>query len=320
MKTAGKAKTFPLLIFILIVALIILGLCKDQIIKSAVIAGAEQQTGTKVTIGSFKFNLFKQQIRIRDFKVLNPPGFPSEAMAYFPEISLDYDLPALLKKTLHVALIVVNLREVSVVRNQKGQLNVDQLKFLHPEGPGFKLDIKNMQIDMMSLTVGRVLYRDLNEPANAPPKVFYVNVKNKTFRQITGVQQFASLILFEAIKTTAIKNAVIYGVASQLGYGSMVTNLVGHLLASDESSMDFALGFDRIFATASAVANSSGTVVSEDKQSGQIKLGAQGADVVIKVTKISGGQVNVTVSARKFFLPQPEIAANILYAIEEKLK
>ena len=317
-KTPPKLKKIFIVFLILIGAGITISLFKDQLLKSAVCLGVSQVTGTKVTMGSFALNILGQQIRIKDLKIYNPKEFPQEVLLYCPEVSVDYDLKALLKKKLHLAFVIVNLRELVVVRNKEGQLNVDNLKFLKNKSgePPFE----TMQFDMLSLNVGRVIYKDLNKNAGSSPQVFYLNIKDKIFRDITSAHQFATLILWETLKSTTIKTAAIQAVASKFGYGSMVIGVVNSLLSPDEVSVEFKKGYDQVFAVCLKVIQSQGVVKEEVKQSGLIKANVEGADVVIKMSRLTNNRVNVTVSARKLLLPKPEVAGSVMYTIEDKLK
>jgi hypothetical protein len=116
-------------IFVIIpVVFIGLSIVKDQIIKVAVRAGASRVLGTNVSVGGFSFGILRQSVRIRALKVDNPKGFPKGSMLDIAEVGLDYDLPALLGGRLHFPLVILNLSEMVVVKNQDGVLNVDALK------------------------------------------------------------------------------------------------------------------------------------------------------------------------------------------------
>lgn len=312
-------KLFILIVF-LTVAAVVFGVFKDSIVKSLVQAGAAQVTGSDVSIGSFSFDLFEQKIRLRNLKIFNPQGFPEEVAIDIPEVTVDYDLPALFKKKLHVPLIVVDLKEVVVVRNKEGKLNVDSFKFVHPDPGGFKPEFEAMEFDVLTLSIGRVVYQDLAKGEDAAVSAYYINLRDKTFRDITGVQKFATLILFEAIKTTAIKTVAVNAVASKLGLSSFVTGIVSQLMSSDEVALDFDQTFEKVYGVCRWIVNSQGTIRQEDKTTGVIKAQVQGADVVVKVSTITRNRVNVKISARKLLIPQPEVAGTLMYAIEGKLR
>ena len=49
-----------------------------------------------------------------------------------------------------------------------------------------------------------------------------------------------------------------------------------------------------------------------------VEVGA--SEVIIKIAAKTDKAVEITVSARKYLIPQPQLAAGILYQISEKLK
>ena len=58
-----------------IVILLAATFLKNQIVKSIVTIVARRATGARVTIDSLSFSIIKQQVRINNLKVYNPPGF-----------------------------------------------------------------------------------------------------------------------------------------------------------------------------------------------------------------------------------------------------
>ena len=116
------------ILIIVVIVFLCLGIIKNPLIKSVVTIGASKVVGAPVHIDSFAVGVFKQSVRIKGFKLYNPKGFPEEPLIDIPEVSVDYNLPALLGGKLHLPLIVVNLKEMVVIRNKDGKLNVDALK------------------------------------------------------------------------------------------------------------------------------------------------------------------------------------------------
>ena len=315
--SSDKLKKIFVVFLIIVLMVFIIRHFKNEILKRGVCLGISQVTGTKVTIGSLKLDILKQKIEISDLKIFNPQGFPKEVFLHCPEIDAEYDVPALLKKKdLHVLSIIVDLRELVVMRNKEGKLNVENLKFMQSKG-GEK-PFETMRIDMLSLSIGRAIYKDLS--LGGSPQVFYLNIKDKTFHDINSASKLAMVILWEGLKSTTIKTAAIAAVASKFGYGSVVMGVVNNLLASDEASIDFNKEYDQVFDVSLKVIEAMGVTKEQSKSSGLIKANVEGADVVIKVSRLTNNRVNVVVSARKLLLPKPEVAGSVMYAIEEKLK
>ncbi|MDP2653760.1 MAG: hypothetical protein Q8Q08_06985 [Candidatus Omnitrophota bacterium] len=303
---------------VLVVIAVVLNNCKEQFVKSIVMAGASRVTGSKVTVDMFDFSLPRQMLKIQNLKIYNPAGFPDEPALIFPEISVEYDLKAMLKREVHVPAVVMDLDEVSVIRNKDGKLNVDSFKFVRDKNEG-QMEFEKMRFDMLSLSVGRVIYKDYSR-AEPVLNVYNLNIKDKTFHNITSAQQFALLILFETMKSTAIKNSVVYGAASFFGWGKLPVKMVNSLLAKDETAMDFDAGYDKVYEACLEAVKSRGLLVREDRNTGMIKARVEGAVVAVRVAKITRSRVNVTVSARKLFVPKPQVAGGVLYVIEQRVK
>lgn len=318
------------LIIIFIAALVIIigaVILKDQIIKTAVQIGASKVMGTDIKIGGLSFGVFQQSIRIKDFKVANPPGFPQGVMLDVPEIGVDYDLPALLKGKLHVPLIILNLHEMVVVRNREGKLNVDALtvaqkKEVVEPSPRKKEASQQLplKIDVLRLNVGRVVYKDYGRGTEPSVQTFNVNLNNKTYRDIQSAQQLSALILVEAMKPTAIKGAKIYGVSTLLGVGFLPAGIAGALLGEDSARQEFDVAYDQAYRAVIEAIRDKGTIQSEKQDQGVAKAEVNGHSVSAKVTRLDQRKTEVVVTARKLLMPKPEMAQEILSEIQQRLK
>lgn len=56
-----------------------------------------------------------------------------------------------------------------------------------------------------------------------------------------------------------------------------------------------------------------------NKTEGAIKADVNGHNVTAKVTKLDQGKTEIVIAARKYLIPQPEVAQGILYQIQEEL-
>src|SRR3989338_1279646 len=222
-----------LVLSVIIVLLVItLAAFKDQLIKKAITSYMTRVTGASVTIDSFSLSLIKQSVRIQGFKLYNPEGFPQGVLLDIPEARADYDLALLLRKKVHLYLLLIDLKEVRLFRNKDGRLNVDSLKVARkeksPSGSGSEK--KMMQVDTFLLSVGKVVYEDSTKPKGLDMQVFNINIKNRAYRDITSARQLVVLVLIESMKGTAIKDAVIYGVGSLFGAGLLPVGVAQEIL------------------------------------------------------------------------------------------
>lgn len=311
---------------VVFVVFVVLGVVKDFAIKAAVEAAASRLLGADVRIGGFSLGLLRQSMRVRAFKIGNPPGFPQGTMLDVTEVGVDYDLSALLSGKLHFPLVILNLNEMVVVKNPDGVLNVDALKVAgkkeaapagKPEKPSKPLSLK---IDVLRLNVNRVVFKDYTQGKEPLVQVFDVNLKDKTYTDIQSAQQLAALIMVEAMKPTAIKGAKIYGVATILGAGFLPAGIAGTLLGKDSAQAEFGAPFDQAYQAALEVIRKNGTITSENKTEGVIKAGVSGHNVTVRITKLDQRKTEIIISARKFLVPRPEAAQGILEQIQERLK
>ena len=315
-----------------IVAVILVGLLliKDVIIKAVIVNVGSSVVGARVDVGSFSSNPFTQKVLIKNIKLYNPPGFPKEYLIHIPEVGVDYDLGALIGGKLHLPLVVLNVNEMVIIKNQKGELNVDSLKVVKEaksqpkKGKG--KEEKNgaqamaMQIDLLKLNFNQVVYKDFSKGAQPTVQVYPVALKDKTFENITSPEQMVTLILVQGMGPTAIKGAAIYAAAAMTGVGLIPVGIIGALTGNADVDTEFKAGLDRVYDAALKTITAMGEVKSENKSGGLIKAKVDGADVTVNLSEKSKNLTRVVVSAKQFMLPKPEVAGGIIYKLKEALK
>jgi len=194
---------------ILVIAVVALG--KDMIIKAAVEKGAEVVTGLKLNIASLKVGVLRTIVDIRSLKLFNPVGFKDALMIDMPQIYVDYDFPALLKGKVHLLKARLDLKEFIVVKNEKGELNLDSLKVVQAQKEGKKPEDKSsgklpeIRIDSLELKIGKVVYKDYSGGGEPSVREFNVNLDEK-YSNITDPYALASLIIVKALTNTTIAN------------------------------------------------------------------------------------------------------------------
>lgn len=306
---------------IVVIVLFALGVIKDQIVKSVVAIAACDITGAPVKIGGLSIGIFKQRVRIKDFKIYNPKGFPKETLLDMPAIRVDYDVFQLFKGKLHLPLVAVDLKEMVITKNKERKLNVDELKFAQPKKETLKpAETMPMQIDKASLNIGRVIFKDYSKGADPSIQVYEVAVKDKNFTNIASAQQLIALVLVEAMKPTAIKSAGIYAAATILGVGLMPAGVVGMFVGKDNAAAEYSAGKEKAYKIILEIIKKMGEIKKDEPAAGIIEARVDGSDLTIRVDRFALNKTKVTVSARKYLMPKPEIAGGILYKISEKLK
>ena len=307
---------------VVIIAILTIGIVKDQIIKSAITVVATQVTGAPVHIDGFSLSVFSQSVRISGFKMYNPEGFSKDILVDFSKINVMYDTGALFKKKLHLVNAEVDLKEMGLEKNKEGRLNVDALKVVNQEGPrqkGKPSEQMPMQIDILKLGIGKIVSKDYSAGKEPVVKVYDVNI-HKSYKNIQSAQQLAVLILAEPMKAAGIQGAKIYGVAMLAGAAVLPVAVAVTFLGKDSAQQDFAADFDNAYNVSLAVLDRMGKTTKKDKINGIIGADINSVQVSLKVQKKSDSKIRVIISARKYFFPKPEIAEGVLYEISEKLK
>ena len=203
-----KIIIIPAIVFAVLIALFF---GKNMIIKTSVSAGVKAMTGLKLSIRSMNVGVFKSLIGINELKLYNPSGFVDELMIDLPEIYVDYDLGAFMKGKAHFEEVRLNLKEFIVVKNADGQLNLDSLKVVEAaeeeevieKGKKEKTKMPDLQIDLLDLKIGTVIYKDYSKGTPPKERVFNVNIDER-YENITDPQSFVRLIILKALKNTTI--------------------------------------------------------------------------------------------------------------------
>lgn len=316
-------KKIIIVALVVIVGFFVVGMAKDQIIKSVVMAVGSNVTGTRIQIGGFSLGILKQVVSIKNFKMYNPAGFPAGVMVDLPQVHVESELFSLLKGKLHLKTVSIELKELNLIKNKEGKLNVDSLKVSQqqPEEAREKKPAKpqQMQIDLLNLNIGRIVMRDYSVEKGPAVEVYDINLK-KSYKNITGAQQLTALILTEPMKAAGIKGAAIYGVSALAGVAVLPVAATVMFMGKDSAEKDFDVSLDKLYNVSLKLLNSIGQVKKEDKASGVIQADVRGANITVKLKELSGRTNQIVISARKYMLPKPEIAGGILYQITEELK
>lgn len=314
---------------IIILAIVILfGFCvlRDLLIKSIIGSVATSVTGAPTRIGGFSLSIMRQSVKITDFKMYNPKGFPEDVLVDIPIIGVSANLGALLKGKIHLKEVDLELKEIGMAKNKEGKLNVDSLKIAEEKKPDAqgkeaKKPAKEMpiQIDLTNLSIGRVVSKDYSVEGPPVVKVYDINLK-KSYKNITSVQQLASLIISEPLKAAGIQGAKIYGAAMLTGVAALPVAAAFKFTGKDYAQASFKVTMDKAYSAGLDVIKQMGRVIKENKTDGIITAEVSGAKVTLKLKKADDKTTEITVSARKLGLPKPDIASGVIYQITDKLK
>ena len=238
MKKAG------IIVGIVIIVLAVLGLTKNMIVKTSVEKGVRFATGLNLEIGSMDVGFLKTYVGIKGLKLHNPDGYPDPIMVDFPDIYVDYDLGAILKKDIHLEQIRIHLKELTIVKNKNGDINLNELKSIAEGGEKTSAskegkasssspEIPPVRIDELLLKVDRVVYKDYSR---GTLKVRNIDINlDERYENITDVEKLVNLIVLKTLMSAGLMN--IAGLAVD-----EIRGQVSDLLAGASDFTDKALG------------------------------------------------------------------------------
>ncbi|MBF0479695.1 MAG: AsmA family protein [Candidatus Omnitrophica bacterium] len=315
-------------LIIFVVVIFCLSLAKNFLIKSAIEWGAKAVVGTSVKIQQFSLGMFSQKIRIKGFQVYNPQGFPSGILVDIPEIGVDCDIPSLLKGKNHIPLLIIDMKEMIVVKNKQGKLNVNSLKVSQkPEEKNKASSGKKaekpvvMQIDRMKLTVRKVIYKDYTSGAKEPKiNVVDVGIQDKEFKNITSAQQLASLVLYATFNSAALKSIGLYGAATVMGTAFLPVGIAAMVLMDNSATQVFDHPFNDVWNNVKMFLDKDSQNVKADMARGMMTAVRNKYSINVHIIRKGPQQVEVKVEAKRMMLANKQEAERVLYEISDAVK
>jgi hypothetical protein len=204
------------------VVVIVLAAAKNTIARVSIEKGVEVVTGLPLKMKSLNIGIINTLVGINDLRLFNPPGYEDKVMLDMPEIFIDYDLLAIIGGKIHLEEVRINLKELVVVKNAQGELNLNSLKTVQqqketkePE-PAKKGKAPELQIDTLELKIGKVIYKDYSKGGEPSVKEFNINIDEK-FYNIDNPNKLVSLILVRALMNTTVGRLANFDVNSLKG-------------------------------------------------------------------------------------------------------
>ncbi len=202
-------------VLIVIVAILAAAaLMKNLIIQNVLAAAISKVAHVPARVGSTKVSFSAASASVKDFRLMNPSGFKDRVMLDIPLISIDFNPADLWKGLIHFEELRLDLKEVVVVRNKDGRMNIDAVKPKESEKrDAVKKDEAKkqgkgkpakLQIDKLYLSVGRVVYKDYTQGDKPKVEEFNVNIRDRVYTNIQEPRGLVSLILVETLTKTTL--------------------------------------------------------------------------------------------------------------------
>jgi hypothetical protein len=192
-----------------LIGLLVLSAAKDLVIKVSVENAVSIVTGLKLSIKGLNVGIIRPVVDVKGLRIYNPPSFQERIMLDMPQIYVDYDLPAILRKDIHLRKVVIDLKEFMVVKNSKGELNLNSLKVVQdqkkgrvPAAKGRALRAPKIRIDDLHLKIGKAVYKDYSTGPDPLVREFNINMDER----YTGINDLYSLVSLIVVKSLANTN------------------------------------------------------------------------------------------------------------------
>lgn len=199
----NKIKILALVVAVFVVFSVVKNGLFQMVIGTAISKAAR----VPVQIGSTSVRLLTSTINLRNIRFQNPRGFRERVMMDIRQVYIDFDPGAIFKGQAHFEQVKLDLKEIVVIKNREGALNVDAMK--PPKGQEQKptrakgKDVK-LKIDQLYLTVGRVIYKDYSAGGEPAIQTFDIGIENREYRNIEDPAVVVNLIMFEALSRTTL--------------------------------------------------------------------------------------------------------------------
>jgi len=273
--------------------------------------------GTKVTVGSLSLGVFPAEAGLNDVRIYQPKGFEKGVMAKIPSIKARFGPIPFQEGRLSVAALTIDVPQLVVIKDTKGGLNVNELML-----GGYKTYIN---VNEFVFSAGTVIFIDHTAGTKPSVQGYDVNIYERRYSDLPTAEDIAAKMLADILGRTAIKGAVIYGVATAAGVSLLGPVAIpvgaGMILTGDDSAGDvFQKGHDSVYEAARQALKMMGDITYEDKRSGEVKGTAGGSDVTIRINDQEKNKTEARVTARRMLLPDRRTAEGVLYEISIRLE
>ena len=187
---------------IVIGLLVVLVLGRNIIVRKAAEVGTLKMTGFPLQIGAVDLALLGGRLQVDKLKLTNPPEFKDPRFVDLPLFKVDYSTFSMLRGAPHIKELDVNVNEVVIVKNEKGQTNatVIQEKLSPPathQAGGEKKPATEKKtpyrVDLVRVHIGTVIIRDFSK-ATPTERKMTLN-RDVTFKDVTESTSISALVM-----------------------------------------------------------------------------------------------------------------------------
>jgi hypothetical protein len=174
---------------VLLILLVVLFFSLNFIARVSVEYGAKKLTGFPLEIGSVNLGLFSSKVDVHNLKLMNPPEYQEKMFVDMPELYVNYRLRSMLSGAPHINDMLINIKQLVVVKTNKGDSNAMKLKGVVSSGGSSS----KYTIDKLRIHVGTVTIKDYSRPKMSERDIS-LNI-DATYNNITDSTDITRLVL-----------------------------------------------------------------------------------------------------------------------------
>ena len=209
MKTLEKL--FVRILLAVAALLVILFLARSFVARKAVEVGVTKVTGFPLQIGTVNVGLWNSQIDVRDLRLMNPPEFQEKMFVDMPQFYVDYRLGSMLKRAPHINDMFINIKQLVIVKNNKGESNAKKLKGIVSSGDSST----KYSVDKLRIHVGTVTIKDFSR-AKPSERNITLNI-DATYYNITDATDITRLVLLTVMNQVRLPDIKMDDLKKGLG-------------------------------------------------------------------------------------------------------
>jgi len=208
---------------VLVLLLVLLYFSLNFIARVSVEYGAKKITGFPLEIGSVDLGLFSSKVDVRNLKLMNPPEYQEKMFVDLPELYVNYRLGSMLSGAPHINDMLINIKQLVVVKTDKGDSNAMKLKGVVSSGGGSS----KYSVDKLRIHIGTVTVKDYSRPKPSERNIS-LNV-DATYNNITDSTDITRLVLLTVMSQVKLPDIGIKPDDLKKGLTN-VTNAAGEAL------------------------------------------------------------------------------------------
>jgi hypothetical protein len=187
------------IVVLVVVAIVLLLVYKDTILRMVAEHQIRTATGMDVKIGHISSGLLSPVVNIENITLYNTSEFGGTEFLVVPELHIEYDAGALANEKFRIKLLRADIAELDIVRNFSGQTNIFTMFSKMPKDKtgshGIHIGRKNFKfesIDVLNLSLRRARFIDLKNHTHDGESL--VNLDNQVFPNVKTGADFKVIV------------------------------------------------------------------------------------------------------------------------------